>query len=128
MGKHFAAGSLITEPSYSRALIESWDAGHWSVELIPAHHRTQDSQASTIDCATPGSCTMVGWFRRDVSMAPLAMAWSGSRWVLERAVDSPGVTKAGLARLACTSGDSCVAVGGYATARGRYVTLAERRG
>jgi hypothetical protein len=124
----FAAGAYTDEHTYSKPLIESLLGGRWSIESLPLPRHTNDSQVAGISCATPTSCSVVGWFRRTGPIIPLAMTWTGSQWVLERAATPPDANNTFLGGLACPATDRCIAVGGYGVGQNHSRALAERRG
>lgn len=115
--------------SGSGALAEQWNGSTWTVQPLPAPvtgHVVLSAVLSGVSC-TASSCIAVG---RDVYEicnngqatcncvqspgcrivhAALTEQWNGSAWIVQSSPATPGGN--GLAGVACTAANSCVAVG-----------------
>jgi hypothetical protein len=67
-----------------------------------------------VDCAAAGACTAVGWYNTGTGNArPLAEAWHGTSWRVQR-VPLPGGSQGGtFAAVSCTSATACTATGSW---------------
>jgi hypothetical protein len=91
-------------------LVEVWNGSGWSQQTTP--RLPQDSDSTTVSCATRNSCMMVGTNPGAHGYGvPLAEAWSGGPWTpVGPAVTAPDGSA--LLGVSCTAATTCTAVGG----------------
>jgi hypothetical protein len=85
---------------------------------------TQEYVLTSVSCPASSSCEAVGQTQIGTTIAALAESWTGSGWVAQATSDPPGASRYTFEGVACTSSDSCVAVGYYSVAGGDH-TLVE---
>jgi hypothetical protein len=112
-----------TGPHFSRTfpgdvtLAERWNGQRWSIQPTPNPAGIQDSRLLSVSCASPTSCTTVGWHatgRDDAHLYTLAEIWNGQRWLVQR-TPNPGAHGSALQQVSCTAAKACTAVGYYNT-------------
>jgi len=80
-----------------------------------------------VSCATPRSCTAVGFDNNAPGVdVVLAERWNGRGWAIQGTPDPAGTAGASLAAVSCPSPTACVAVGSTTTRSGTVLTLVER--
>lgn len=101
-------------------------AGGWSIR--PSENLSgSNGQLFSESCSARSACTAVGSsVKRSGVGVTLAERWDGKKWSIQSTPSPIGASVSGLFDVACSSSSACMAVGGYATSSGRFVTLAER--
>ncbi|HEY1917582.1 MAG TPA: hypothetical protein VGH27_18590 [Streptosporangiaceae bacterium] len=98
-------------------LSEQRAGGTWTAQTaIPLPAGGTGGSLTGISCVSASSCTAVGGYGTAGGLrAPVAEHWNGHAWALER-IPVPGnaTRRSDLSAVACTSADSCLAVGSYA--------------
>jgi hypothetical protein len=135
------AGFCVAIGSYStqldiEPLIVTKSAGRWRraarLAALPAGAFPDNSSFTDVACWA-ARCVAVGSYERiQPGTRPMAAGGSGGTWqhairILAPAGSATGVQEdAELAAVACTAPRTCVAVGGYANASGRFRLMAVR--
>ena len=95
---------------------ERWNGHGWLRQRVSG-----GAVLSSVSCTSPAACTAVG----RTSTRTLAARWNGRGWSTQ---PTPGLGPARsghLDNVSCASARSCLAVGGYTSASGRDLPLAE---
>jgi subtilisin family serine protease len=86
-----------------------WKNGEWTTVLPPNPSGSSQSLLESVSCPAANSCKAVGWYNpTSGATTPVIASWDGSSWKLQSTARASGW----LAGVSCTSGESCVAVGG----------------
>ncbi len=99
-----------------QTLVESWNGTAWSI--VPSPNSGPGSGLNGVTCTSGGPCIAVGYGTLESTVAQtLVESWDGTDWSI---IASPDVGSNGnvLDGVSCTSGNSCMAVGQYATVGG----------
>jgi len=111
-----AVGWYENDQQYPEPLAESRHGNQWSPEVVPAPTGALGSQFYGVSCPTPTFCMAVGVTRPSSSRgSAFAETWDDGTWAIAPAVDPSGAAFTTLYGAACTSPDSCVAVGEFST-------------
>jgi hypothetical protein len=105
-------GSLREQP-----FAEQWNGSTWTVVTVPD---TGTAKFTAVDCPDASYCLAVGFHSIQggtVPVRPLAEAWNGTSWQVERVPSTTGIDT-GLYGVSCTTVSWCLAVGGYQAANG----------
>jgi hypothetical protein len=125
-----AVGSATNHAGVTEPLAERWNGTRWTIQRTPTLKANGDSVSylSGISCASPSSCTAVGYSGNSegTSGAPLAEHWNGVSWALQRTPHPVGATVGFLPAVSCVSPRSCIAVGFFINHASAGFTLAER--
>ena len=123
-----AVGNDTTSQSGSTyaTLGETWNGTEWSIEPTPDVNGSVYDNLDGVSCVSTTACTAVGYSDADgiTSAKPLAAAWNGTAWGLERATPAKGETSGFLDGVSCWA-DGCSAVGRSTNSRGLTRALAE---
>jgi hypothetical protein len=107
-------------------LAESWNGATWSIKPTPNVPGEPGNALSAVSCRSARQCLAVGDYTTSTDdTGPLALAWNGRAWSVEKTPRPAGARDSYLDGAACPSASVCLAVGA-ATAGGTDRTLAER--
>jgi hypothetical protein len=107
------------------ALTEQWDGAGWTIQPTPHPARATASFLSAVSCASPRSCTAVGFTNRPTGVT-LAERWNGADWAIQRTPSPAAAAAVQLVGVSCASARTCTAVGYFTIVTGIDVMLAER--
>jgi hypothetical protein len=106
-----AVGNSITA-----TLAERWNGTAWTIQSTPKPAGPY-TNLSGVSCPSSTDCTAVGEYEvfdgTTYDYRPLAEQWNGSAWTVQVTPMPSGATNTVLERVACTSANSCTAVGWY---------------
>ncbi|MFZ0666127.1 MAG: hypothetical protein WAM97_10255 [Acidimicrobiales bacterium] len=101
------------------------DQGGWTVAKS-ANILSKQGLFDTDSCGSATSCMAVGYYTDKAGVeAPMAEAWNGSKWSVQKLPKTPGDQSGAFWGVSCTSATACTAVGAYADSSGDQVSLAE---
>jgi hypothetical protein len=121
-----AVGFYQDSLGVTKTLVERWNGTSWSIQESPSPSTTSSSLAGVF-CTSSTACVAVGRTVDGAGVAgPLAEHWDGTTWSTKEISSPSGAKSAGLGKVSCFTGSSCVAVGSYTNSGGTGVTLAER--
>ena len=129
-----AVGRASTAPGESGALVEQANNvrnGEWTVVHPPNPAGAVESNLSSVSCRTARFCAAVGYYYTATNdQKTLAELWNGKRWAVAETPNPAAANESGLlgssfSGVACTSADSCTAVGSYHTKSLRLLMFAE---
>ncbi len=107
-------------------LAESWNGTTWSVEPTPNLPGEPGNALYGVSCRSARQCVAVGnYSASNGSVGPLAEAWNGRKWSVQRTPAPAGAQDTYLFAAACPSASVCLAVG-YTAAGDTTRTLAEQ--
>jgi hypothetical protein len=92
---------------------EQWDGTSWTIQPVPAPAGAAEALLGGVSCASPASCTAVGWYNPTghSENLPLAEHWDGSGWTVQN-VPLPALASGGeLSGVSCPTALDCIAVG-----------------
>jgi hypothetical protein len=123
-GNCLAVGSYETRGGQLRYLAETLSGRTWTPAALPLPAGAQATQPanlaglSSVACRAAGSCVAAGFYAASGGVIQFAIdTLSGGTWTAIKAPLPTEVQDSGLNRpsigVACSSADSCVAVGGY---------------
>jgi hypothetical protein len=123
-----AVGASFSAPQIgTTTLAERWNGRTWTIQPIPNPAGSQTAGLNGVSCASPDSCTAVGWtFPIAGATQTLAEHWNGRTWTIQ---PTPIHTHSGeteLLGISCPSAASCVAVGSSGNGSRPGRALAER--
>ena len=105
-------------PTFSAPIAETRNGGTWAIQALPWPDNVGGAWMTSIACPTPVLCIAVGNYSYgggaevDPQVLPFADEWNGTTWKRLPAIPvPPNQVNSGLSGIACTSSDSCVAVG-----------------
>jgi hypothetical protein len=98
-------------------------ASAWSVVTSP-NQGTSNNLLNGVSCASPSSCTAVGYYTSSTALQTLAESWNGTKWSIATSPNK-GTSTNILNGVSCASSTSCTAVGYYTNTSGTSQTLAE---
>jgi hypothetical protein len=105
-----AVGNWTNASENAQPLAERFDGSDWSIQNTPTPAGAFSSGLASVSCASASVCTAVGWLENPgVPQQPLAEAWNGSDWTIEK-TPTPGSAGA-LNAISCASASACTAVG-----------------
>lgn len=100
-------------------------ASGWHIQHTPNPPAKQGVLAA-VSCASPTVCIAVGSHDNGGGFFfPLAEAWNGTTWSVQRPPAPAGAQSTSLLGVSCVSASGCVAVGSYRSTAGVVKTLAE---
>jgi len=101
-------------------------AGTWTTQVPASPAGAEHGYLYEVACepSTASVCTAVGKKTTSGVSTPLGELWNGSSWSVQSAATPAGATESELRSNYCASSTSCLAVGSYASAAGRFA-LAE---
>jgi hypothetical protein len=108
------------------ALTERWNGAGWTIQRTPHPADATASFLSAVSCASPRSCTAVGFANRASGGVTLAERWNGAGWAIQRTPTPAAAADAQLVGVSCASVRICTAVGYFTIVTGIDVMLAER--
>ncbi len=106
----------------SGALVMHFDGSTWQLQPTPPPSGPPfvTPMLNGVSCGGAGACISVGSFA-----GTLAERWNGTAWSLTSTPNMPGVLNSDLVSVACSTSDSCMAVGNQETSAGGQTSLAE---
>jgi hypothetical protein len=112
----------------SQPLAERWNGATWTIVAIPRlGGPSAAANFASVSCSRVYRCAAVGDFGREGHVSVLAESWTGgTEWGVDAIVKPSGSQFSALNGLSCPLTSHCLAVGGYRTARGTGVPLAEQ--
>lgn len=120
-----AVGTEGISLNYS-GLSEEWTGKAWLIKPVPRPVGATVDLLSKVSCPVTTACVGVGFFQNSAGVnVPLAESWNGSTWKVVPVPAPAGAEESELASVACTSADSCEAVGDYDNASFATLPLAE---
>jgi hypothetical protein len=95
----------------------------WTIQTMPVPAGAPGGELDSVSCASPASCTAVGWYVPTAGgeNLPLAEHWDGTSWAVQAAVAPAGGGE--LLGVSCPTALDCIAVG---ESSGPTGVLAER--
>jgi hypothetical protein len=122
------AVGLYARTAVITPLAEQWNGSRWQVQPAAAPIDSPAASLHGVSCASPTACIAVGfsYLRGESPSVPLAEAWNGSAWSIQRVPLPNGAQQASLYAVACSSADACTAVGNYDNHAGIPAGLVER--
>jgi hypothetical protein len=108
-------------------LAERWNGSVWTIQRTPDRANAKASFLSEVSCASPGSCTAVGYFTNRAGIGvTLAERWNGTGWTIQPTPTPAAATAVQLVGVSCASSRTCTAVGYFTIITGINVMFAER--
>jgi hypothetical protein len=93
-------------------LAEKWNGAAWSVEATPNLSGEPGNALNAVSCRSARQCLAVGNYTASTgSTGPLAEAWNGRAWSVQRTPAPAGAQYSYLDGAACPSVSVCLAVG-----------------
>jgi len=123
-----AAGSYFRSGSVALDLVERWNGKRWAIGRTPNLPGTISTLPAAVSCASPLSCTIVGYpipVSDLTPLAPVSEHWNGKRWSIQRMPVPTGTSYPSMDGVSCASATTCIAVGNISRG-GITVPLAER--
>jgi hypothetical protein len=104
----FAVGSVINKNGRSRALIERWRGGRWTI--APAPRVGVDGELlMDVDCPDPTTCLLVGdYVNKSGDIVALVERWNGRKW---QQISVPKIKRSAFSSIDCISASDCWATG-----------------
>jgi len=124
-----AVGFSTNRTGAAATLAERWKGTSWSIQRTPNPAGATSSSLLGVSCASPRSCTAVGfWYYISLpsSEVMLAERWNASSWSVQRTPNPAGATYGQFAGVSCPSLRFCTAVGFFTDRAGTLSALAER--
>jgi hypothetical protein len=112
-----AVGSYATRSGASAPFSEKWNGTSWNSIPVSA---PRYSALFDVACLSASDCLTVGTTRHGT----LAETWNGSEWKIVPSPAPTGALDSELASVSCVSAEHCSAVGSYANASSKFLTLA----
>jgi hypothetical protein len=116
-GNCWAVGNVVTSDVQANQVLH-WNGKKWSKAAVPSQGGTQlgdFSELFAVRCTSPGSCWAVGEYSHGHALFNQVLRWNGKKWQTTAGIPQPGGKADGdtneLRDVACTSADSCWAVG-----------------
>jgi len=117
---NYQSGKLAHVP-----LAERWNGTSWSIQPVPGPGAPRSGLAG-VSCLSAGFCAAAGsQTSRWQVPTPLAEAWNGTAWSIEKTPAPATFTQTILSGVACPTAADCFAVGSSGSGSG-FGTLAER--
>ena len=108
-------------------IAERLDATNSSLQATRYPAGARYVQFLGVSCVSTAVCTAVGLFNNVPGInVTLAERRDGRTWVIQRTPNPAGSTNDSLAAVSCPSARECIAVGGWSSAYGAGMALAER--
>jgi hypothetical protein len=109
-----AVGQYTRNSKSGLLLAEGWNGHKWAVQTISAPRGTQKAVLNGVSCTSANACEAVGSYEHGHGVRPLAEAWNGHKWSLQRAV-RPGSSNdfSEFDSVSCTSKNACEATGDH---------------
>jgi hypothetical protein len=121
-----ASACMATWSDFGTSVALWWNGKKWAgTTFAGPRGRSFVREFDGMTCASPVSCTAVGFFLYPSSSGPLVEHWNGRAWSLQT-VARPAIGTPQFASVSCPAGTACTAVG--SNARARLVPFAETRG
>ena len=98
------------------ALAQRWNGTAWSITTVPAPAGATTVELHGVACRTASACFAVGRWNAGGPGKLLVERWNANHWSLVPAVVPSGETDLDFEAVACPTGQSCFAVGDFATA------------
>lgn len=118
--------TCVSVGSFTGTLAEAWNGGAWSLTSTPNAPGVLISDLVAVSCPAAASCVAVGNHETAAGgQTSLAETWNGSAWSIQATPVVDGALTVMLSGVSCTTPNSCIAVGWYATAGGTQEPLAE---
>lgn len=106
-----AVGNYQSGTGAHVTLAEAWNGTSWSIQATPNPPALR-SGLSAVTCLSAGLCTAVGGqTSRYQVQTPLALAWNGTSWSLQRTPAPHTATQNVLIGVACPAATDCFSVG-----------------
>lgn len=107
-------------------LAESWNGSTWSIKHTPNLPGKPGNTLNAVSCRSARQCLAVGDYTTSTDhTGPLAEAWNGQAWSVEKTPAPAGTHDSYLDGAACPTASVCLAVGGAAGGN-NYRPLAEQ--
>jgi hypothetical protein len=119
-----AVGYFDNATGQQLGLAEAWNGTTWTVQNTPTPPSATSVSLAGVSCNGPGACTSVGQYSTLTGQQPLAEAWNGTTWTLQKTPTPSGATSSALNGVSCALATACVAVG-QSSAGGPPQSLAE---
>jgi hypothetical protein len=94
------------------SMAQAWNGHAWTSQRFPVPVGSFGAELDQVSCATTSSCEAVGSYQVFGLTAPLAAAWNGRSWRLQRVRVPLGDNSAALSAVSCASRSFCEASGG----------------
>lgn len=121
-----AVGFFTDVTGINVMLAERWNGTGWAIQQTLYPFGARYVQLVGVSCASPESCTAVGFFNNPTGIdVVLAERSNGASWVIQRTPHPRGATSNSLEGVSCPSKTGCTAVGGFTNRAGTGVTLAQ---
>jgi len=120
-----AVGNYSDSSGNTKTLAEAWDGPTWVIQHTPNPLATTNAVLSGVSCTSSTACTAVGHYTGSASIATLAEAWNGTKWVIQHTADPAGMSVVEFLGVSCASGVACSAVGFSLDSSNHNVMLAE---
>ena len=121
-----ATGAWSRSSGDTMTLAERWNGTKWTVQTTPSPAGAYISELTGVSCPSASVCVAAGYHQSDTGASKtLAERWNGTTWAIQTTATPSGATGSGLATVSCPAVNACTAVGGYNTANGDTMTLAE---
>jgi hypothetical protein len=123
-----AAGYYVTSEGIELPLVERWDGSTWKARAITMPASDSAGPLTGISCASPTSCTAVGYLGGGTGdLAPAVLHWNGTKWTVQVAAVPSGATEGGLlSAVSCPSPASCTVTGDSVDSTGLPTPLVEQ--
>jgi len=122
----WAVGAIPPGTTSSEPLAEHWNGKTWAVEPVSARSQAH-GLLDAVTCVSATSCLAVGAVipAGASGYRPLAEAWNGTAWSVQKVPEPAGDNTGTLNALSCSAAAACTAVGNAASPA-TTGTLAER--
>ena len=106
-----AVGYYSDSSGNNKTLAEAWDGATWVIQHTPNPAGTTNAVLSGVSCSSATACTAVGHYFGSTTIATVAEAWNGTKWVIQHTPTPVGISVFEFLGVSCTSGTACTAVG-----------------
>jgi hypothetical protein len=106
--------------------VERWEAGHWTIQLLPPDTDYFFSGLNDVSCTSETDCLVVGQAQLGIQQVPVSLSWDGTTWTLVPMQDPSGDGRSVISRVSCSAPDACTAVGEQTTPARIEIPLVER--
>jgi hypothetical protein len=118
-----AVGDYVDSSGADLPLVLRWNSQRWRTQATSPLDGAQFAFLSGVSCVQASACVAVG----GSDVGTLVLRWDGETWTRVASPSPAGAQFSGLFAIACaTTQRACSAVGGYLTAEGAFLTLAEQ--
>jgi hypothetical protein len=116
------AALALAAPGPARAATAS---SPWHADTVPLPAGAASGSLHGVSCLSATDCVAAGNYRNGARYFPLAEAWDGSAWTVQRPPTPPGASSSFLQAISCHSATSCWAAGYWENGSGTELPLAE---